>query len=341
MEQNNLLHKSIRTCYPCHTMNTIPRYAPHRPFPPWRFLPGGPHPHPEKEGGYAHGGKPGLSAPFSREEMQTHPDYLYSLDLYNHRYCWEGHVWLEALWNQLGRRGETADFLKALIKICAAGVKEEMGAPEVARGHLARALELARDVPEFYLGLDAASIKRTLAEGTLPTTLLLREEVISLAGGCFWGVQRAMALLPGVLETTCGYQGGGPQAPSYRQVCGGDTGHAEVVRVRFAPSLLPRERLLKAFFLIHDPTQVDRQGPDVGSQYRSAIFCQNREQWEEVRRFLEQISSRHPRPLATETAVDALFYPAEECHQNYLDRTPGGYCHISTDILERIRQGHI
>ena len=315
------------------------RYAPHRSFPPWIFIPGGAHPHPEKEGGYSCHKKTALSQPLCPDKLHVHPDYLYALDLFNHRYGWEAHVWLELLWNELGRRGNTADFLKALIKICAAQVKEEMNSPQEARAHLARALELLQNIPKIDPGLDITPIKNILATGNSPFPLRLREQSLSLGGGCFWGVQHALSLLPGVLKTVCGYQGGHPSTPSYKQVCKGDTGHAEVVHILFVPSILPLERLLQAFMIIHDPTQKDRQGADVGSQYRSSIFCQNPEQLLEVQQFLERTSPLHIRPLATETTVNSQFYPAEEYHQDYLNKTPGGYCHIPTDIFDRIRRG--
>ena len=316
------------------------RYAPHRPFPPYIFVPGGPHPHPEKEGGYLHGQEknpPGEV--LDRDKLAAHPHYLYALDLFNHGYHWEAHVWLEALWHQLGRKGEMADFFKALIKICAAKVKETMKSPKPAEGHLVRALELLQNAPPVRLGLDISSLKAQLEARQFPSCLLLQVETISLGAGCFWGVEYALSLLPGVLQTTSGYAGGERAAPSYERVCRGDTGHAEVVQVRFVPSLLPLARLLQAFWLIHDPTEKNRQGPDVGSQYRSAIFCQNQQQYQQAKESLQQESPRHPHPLATEIAIETRFYPAEEYHQRYLAKTPGGYCHISLEVFERLRHG--
>ena len=316
-------------------MTTL-RYVPNRPFPPYVFTPGGPHPHPEKPGGYLHGkDKETIDAP-----LTAHPHYLYALDLFNHGYPWEGHVWLEALWHQVGRKGEMADFFKALIKLCAAKVKEAMNSPKPAAGHLARALELLQPAPPVCLGLDTLALKSQLERGESPSRLLLQEETISLGAGCFWGVEHAFSLLPGVLQTTCGYEGGEEGAPpSYEQVCRGNTGHAEVVQVRFVPSIIPLPRLLAAFWLIHDPTEKNRQGPDIGSQYRSAIFCQSQEQSQQARESLQRESGNHQRPLATEIAVGTHFYPAEEYHQQYLAKTPGGYCHISLDIFERIKNG--
>ena len=310
------------------------RYAPGRPFPPYIFTPGGKHPHPEKNGGYHGDQKPGLTAPLDSTNQATHPDYLYSLDLFNHHYYWEAHVWLEALWNELGRKGDAADFLKALIKLCAARIKEE------GNNHLSRARELLGKLPPNFLGLDVVSLLNTLEEGVCPRLLRIEEESLSLGGGCFWGVQHALSFLPGVLQTTCGYQGGHLATPSYEQVCRGDSGHAEVVLTRFIPSVLPPERLLEAFLIIHDPTEKDRQGPDVGSQYRSAVFCQNERQLARVIRFLEEAAPRFPRPLATQSGVNTEFYPAEEYHQDYLAKTPGGYCHIPSGVFRRIQQGN-
>ena len=320
-------------------MSFPPRYTPRRPFPPLRFIPGR-HPHPEKKGGYSYGHKNGLSEPLSLDSMGAHPDYLYALDLFNHHYFWEAHVWLEALWNELGRRGDAPDFLKALIKICAAKVKEEMKAPKEFHAHLARALELLKNIPPFYFGLDVTLVKNTLATKTFNSPLRLPEETLSLGGGCFWGVQHALSLLPGVLKATSGYQGGDKTSPSYEEVCQGHTGHIEVVCVQFVPSLLSLERLLQAFLLMHDPTQHNRQGPDVGSQYQSAIFCQNKNQLLQIQKFLKQASPRYTLPLATKVGINTWFYPAEEYHQDYLNKHPGGYCHISIDdVFERIRQG--
>ena len=332
MRRFAFLHKK---CYPSGAMKN-PRYAPERPFPPYVFTPGGPHPHPEKPGGYLHGKSKDTVTSAS---LAAHPHYLYALDLFNHHYPWEGHVWLEALWHQVGRKGQMADFFKALIKLCAANVKEAMNAPKPAAGHRSRALELLQESPPVCLGLDTVALKSLLERGQSPSRLLLQEESISLGAGCFWGVEHALALLPGVLQTTCGYMGGEGENPSYEQVCRGNTGHAEVVQVRFVPSIIPLEQLLAAFWLIHDPTEKNRQGPDVGSQYRSAIFCQNQQQLERSQESLKQESSRHQRPVVTEISVETRFYPAEEYHQQYLANTPGGYCHISPELFDRIRKG--
>ena len=110
-------------------------------------------------------------------------------------------------------------------------------------------------------------------------------------------------------------------------------------QVRFIPSILPLSGLLRAFWLIHDPTEKNRQGPDIGSQYRSAIFCENQQQRDQALESLREESPRHSRPLATEIAINTRFYPAEDHHQNYLNKTPGGYCHIDPEVFQRIRQG--
>jgi len=140
---------------------------------------------------------------------------------------------------------------------------------------------------------------------------------IVLAGGCFWGLQENLSRLDGVLGTEAGYAGGSVPHPDYRQVCGGQTGHAEAVRVVFDPQRLPLADLLRAFLDLHDPTSLNRQGPDVGSQYRSAIFCRNRDQLETAQRILQETwrSGRYRRPPVTQAGIDPVFWPAEPEHQ--------------------------
>ncbi len=156
-------------------------------------------------------------------------------------------------------------------------------------------------------------------------------EVAILAGGCFWGMEGILQTIPGVIETQVGYTGGTTTDPTYETVHLGDTGHAESVRVVFDPKVLPyRELLEKWFFEMHDPTTPNRQGNDVGSQYRSAIFTTSTEQRqvaEEVKAKVDE-SRAWGRPITTEITPAGVFYPAEEYHQKYLQKHPGGYtCH--------------
>ena len=148
--------------------------------------------------------------------------------------------------------------------------------------------------------------------------------------GCFWGAERKFWETPGVLSTAVGYAGGTARAPTYRQVCSGRTGHAEVVQVTYDPGKVSFDELLRVFWENHDPTQGDRQGNDVGTQYRSAIFTTAPEQ----RRAAEASRDAYQRRLSaeghgritTEIADAPEFWPAEEYHQRYLEKNPGGYC---------------
>ncbi len=155
-------------------------------------------------------------------------------------------------------------------------------------------------------------------------------ETALLAGGCFWGVEEILRAFPGVISTEVGYTGGATEAPVYEQVKKGTTGHAEAIEVKFDPKLVSYESILKHFFRLHDPTQVNGQGNDIGTQYRSAIFYLNEEQrktGERVKAEL-QASKKWPKPIATEIVPAKKFYPAEGYHQDYLKKNPGGYtCH--------------
>ena len=151
------------------------------------------------------------------------------------------------------------------------------------------------------------------------------------AAGCFWGVEQAFRSLEGVLETEVGYTGGHKANPSYEEVCRKTTGHAEAVKVIFDPNQVTYHELLTAFWAMHDPTQVNRQGPDVGDQYRSAIFTANADQMHEATssRDVEEASSRYKKPIATLVEPLADWWPAEEYHQQYFEKRGGGACAIS------------
>lgn len=154
-----------------------------------------------------------------------------------------------------------------------------------------------------------------------------RIETIVLGGGCFWCTESVLQSLRGVLEVTPGYSGGHVDNPSYEQVCGKDTGHIEVVRVRFDPSVIDLATLLKVFFATHDPTTVDRQGADVGPQYASAIFCNSDAQKDTARDVIAQVEAALDATVVTKVLDDAPFWPAEAVHHNYYARNPQqGYC---------------
>jgi len=151
------------------------------------------------------------------------------------------------------------------------------------------------------------------------------EETAVFAGGCFWGVDAVFKHVKGVSNVVSGYAGGSAATAHYEQVSEGDTGHAESVRVRFNPAQVSYQQLLQVFFSVaHDPTQLNRQGPDVGSQYRSAIFFINTEQQQVAQRQIQQFTAAHTFPSAIVTQVVPLtqFYPAEDYHQNFLALHP-------------------
>ncbi|MHC4975301.1 MAG: bifunctional methionine sulfoxide reductase B/A protein [Planctomycetota bacterium] len=158
-------------------------------------------------------------------------------------------------------------------------------------------------------------------------------ETAYFAGGCFWGIEHRMQELEGVVDAVSGYQGGHVELPTYTQICTGTTGHAESVRVRFDPSRIGYETLLEAYFTIHDPTQLNRQGPDIGTQYRSAIFAVNEEQFEQANAFIDRLQSSDTRfrnkKIVTEVKGYETFYEAEEYHQNYHIKH-GGFCPLPT-----------
>lgn len=155
-------------------------------------------------------------------------------------------------------------------------------------------------------------------------------ETAVFAAGCFWGVEQTFRDTPGVAATEVGYTGGHTDNPTYREVCGKGTGHAEAVKVAFDPSIVSYENLLDVFWSIHDPTQVNRQGPDIGDQYRTAIFTLNDAQREAAiaSRKAEDASGRHPRPVATQIEALGTWWKAEDYHQQYFEKNGGGACHI-------------
>ncbi len=164
-----------------------------------------------------------------------------------------------------------------------------------------------------------------------------RTQVAVLAGGCFWGMEELIGEIPGVIDTAVGYSGGDFAKPGYKDVSRGDTGHAESVKITFDPETLPYEKLLDWFFRMHDPTTKDRQGNDRGSQYRSAIFVADEDQRREAERVKAEwdASGRWKGPIVTEIADAGPFWAAEDYHQDYLEKNPGGYtCHFLRDFDE-------
>ena len=151
----------------------------------------------------------------------------------------------------------------------------------------------------------------------------------TFAAGCFWGVEDAFRKVPGVLDAVSGYIGGQKDEPTYKEVCGGRTNHAEAVEVTFDESKVSFEDLLNVFWKIHDPTQKNRQGPDVGTQYRSAVFVHDENQKQAAEDAIASLNAagKSPRPIATEVVEAPTFWRAEEYHQRYHEKH-GGSCHI-------------
>ena len=159
-----------------------------------------------------------------------------------------------------------------------------------------------------------------------------------LAAGCFWGVEHAFQMETGVVNTEVGYIGGTIKNPTYEEVSTGETGYAEAVKITYDTDKTNAERLLKTFFKIHNPTTLNRQGPDIGTQYRSAIFYQNKEQKELAENLITELneSGRYQNPIVTEVVPAGIFYPAEEYHQNYLLKQGKKSCPLSLKCLQRI-----
>jgi peptide-methionine (S)-S-oxide reductase len=154
-------------------------------------------------------------------------------------------------------------------------------------------------------------------------------EFATLAGGCFWCLEAVYEEVDGVSDVESGYSGGTVERPSYRQVCEGTTGHAEVVRIEFDPARISYRELLEIFFVIHDPTTLNRQGNDVGTQYRSAIFVHSAEQRSVAGEVLREVQAHHSAPVVTELVEAPRYWRAEDSHQEYFRHHPGqGYCAV-------------
>ena len=153
-------------------------------------------------------------------------------------------------------------------------------------------------------------------------------EKATFAAGCFWGVEAAFRQIKGVLSTQVGYMGGDMKNPTYENVCTDETGHAEAVEVTYDPKKVSYEKLLEVFWQNHDPMQLNRQGPDVGTQYRSVIFYHDKEQKEKALKSFKEEQKKHDKKIMTEIKPAAVFYRAEEYHQQYLEKRGLSTCHI-------------
>ncbi len=175
----------------------------------------------------------------------------------------------------------------------------------------------------------AALVFRPEGEPVPLESLPARTATAFFAGGCFWGIEHVFQLAPGVLDVVSGYMQGRTEAPTYEQVCAHTTGHAETVRVTFDPARITYRELLEGFFAMHDPTQLDRQGPDVGDQYRSGVFTVDDDQAAQARAYVAELTARrvHRAPIVTMIEPARTFWPAEAGHQDYVVRT-GRACHV-------------
>lgn len=158
-----------------------------------------------------------------------------------------------------------------------------------------------------------------------------------LAGGCFWGLQHYFDCVNGVVETEVGYANAVVPCPSYQLVCTGTTGAAETVRVVYDTDVIPTDSILRLFFDAIDPTTVNRQGNDRGTQYRSGIYVKTQQDLKEAEKFVQAEQKLYRVPLAVEVLPLENFWPAEEYHQKYLDTNPGGYCHIGKEAFDHAR----
>ncbi|MBR1634868.1 MAG: peptide-methionine (S)-S-oxide reductase MsrA [Lachnospiraceae bacterium] len=158
-------------------------------------------------------------------------------------------------------------------------------------------------------------------------------KTIYLAGGCFWGTQKFIDQFEGVLSTEVGYANGNSANPAYEEVCRG-SGHAETVKVVYDETILSTVKLLQYYFMTIDPTSVNRQGGDTGIQYRTGIYYEDETLLSDIKKAVRDEQEKYDRPLAVEVKHLENFYTAEEYHQKYLDKNPGGYCHIPAKLME-------
>lgn len=155
---------------------------------------------------------------------------------------------------------------------------------------------------------------------------------IYLAGGCFWGVEEYFSRIEGVVDTDVGYANGRRENPSYEQVCTGTTGHAETTYVKYDEKAVSLEFLLEKFFKIIDPTLLNRQGGDIGNQYRTGIYYVDEEDIPVIQKKMEEVRDQYREPIVTEMEPLSSYYSAEEYHQDYLKKNPGGYCHVDMSL---------
>lgn len=161
------------------------------------------------------------------------------------------------------------------------------------------------------------------------------KQLIYLAGGCFWGMQKYLDQIDGVCETEVGFANGKTLSPTYREVCQDDTGHAETVRVVFDNDKLSLEKLLHLYFEAIDPTSLNQQGEDTGVQYRTGIYFTDTALEQTIRTELNALQKHYDKPIVVECMELQNFYPAEEYHQKYLEKNPEGYCHLKSEMFQK------
>jgi len=161
---------------------------------------------------------------------------------------------------------------------------------------------------------------------------------IYLAAGCFWGAEKYLSLIPGVITTAVGYANGKTENPTYEEVCRHQTGHAETVHLTYDPTQISLTFLLDLFYDAIDPTSVNRQGNDIGTQYRSGIYYTDKEDKEIIEGSIILLGESYAKPIAIEVLPLDNFYPAETYHQHYLDKNPGGYCHLGSEMFKKARE---
>ena len=171
--------------------------------------------------------------------------------------------------------------------------------------------------------------------------MFTKQQVIYLAGGCFWGVEAFISRLKGVNQTEVGYANGHDLAPTYEKVCSGKTGHAETVKATYNPEIITLEEILENFFKIIDPYSKNRQGADVGTQYRTGIYWQENSQKDIVLKFLKAKQLESPKRIVVEARAIGSFYPAEAYHQKYLERNPQGHCHVDLNLIDDEEFDHL
>lgn len=195
---------------------------------------------------------------------------------------------------------------------------------------------LGRWLAAIVLSIACASSAESSPSKNKPTEQAMK--TIYLAGGCFWGVEKYFSLIPGVISTEVGYANGRTENPTYEQVCKDNTGHAETVKVDYMPETVSLPFILEQYYKIIDPSSLNKQGNDVGVQYRTGIFYTDPADKPEIEASLAALEKKIGKPLAIELAPLKQFFPAEAYHQDYLDKNPGGYCHIPTAKFEQARE---